>query len=135
MAKTIFGKIIAAVLDVFISNFPEFIHRLFNKIPDELREKIEVIIEVVGNINKFVQSPTADFLTAVIPGNVDDEFKEWLRANLPKVFTHLGTYDKFREQSGPELHSIASLLTKELTGTSFGQAAITAEVVYQKLKK
>lgn len=120
---------------MFISNFPEFIRKTFKKIPDDIREKIEVIIETVGNINKFVQSPGAEFITSVIPGHIDDDFKNWLREKLPIVLTYLGTYGNPQSLTGPELHTIASILTKELTGTTYGQAAITTEVIYQELNK
>ncbi len=126
------------VLSLFIDNFPAFVKRLFGKIPSELKEKFAVIINVVENIKHFVDSPATDLLTTVIPGTADDKLKEWLRKALPKLLEQLGylqndilTLSSDKDIKSAQLHSIAVLLNKELTGSSFGQAAITTEVVYQ----
>lgn len=129
------------VLSLFIDNFPAFVKRLFSKIPGDLRKEFLVIVQVVENIKLFVDSPAADYLTAVIPGTADDKLKDWLRKALPKLLENLGYLnDKLiilsdnNDIKAAQLHSIAVLLNKELTGTSFGQAAITTEVVYQNVK-
>ncbi|HMI03745.1 MAG TPA: hypothetical protein VK541_14775 [Pedobacter sp.] len=126
------------VLRLFIDNFPAFVKRLFNKIPDELRNQLQVIIQVVENIKQFVDSPGADILTSLIPGTADDKLKEWLRKVLPEILDHLGMITdaglKLSEDpdtKAAQLHSVATILNRKLTGASFGQAAITTEVVYQ----
>jgi len=126
MEKTLLGKIIAAILAVFISGFPEFVKKVYRKIPDELKEKLAIIIDVVEKVKEFVDSPIADIVTAAIPGNADDEFKEWLRKVLPDIIERYKNSTAFN----PE-HDMASELTAKLTGVGKGQAAITAEVAYQ----
>lgn len=128
------------VLRLFIDNFPAFVKRLFNKIPEDLKIQLSVIIQVVENLKQFVDGPAADILTAIIPGTADDEIKEWLRVFLPEVLENLNLIadDGLKFSSDPDtkaaqLHSVATILNKKLTGTSFGQAAITAEVVYQNV--
>lgn len=129
---------IKGILSLFISNFPAFVSRLFSKIPDELKMQLKVIIQVVENIKYFVDSPAADILTAVIPGEADDKLKQWLRATLPEVLNYLGLITDAGIQlsddpdtKAAQLHSIGTILNKKLTGSSFGQAAITTEVIYQ----
>jgi len=125
-------------LSLFISNFPAFVKKLFSKIPDQLKSELAIIIQVVTNIKNFVDSPAADFLTAVIPGTADDKIKEWLRKVLPVVLEQLGylngqvvTLSDNQDIKAAQLHGIATILNKQLTGSTFGQAAITTEVVYQ----
>lgn len=126
------------VLRLFIDNFPAFVKRLFSKIPDELKDQLKVIIQVVENLKQFVNSPAADVLTVIIPGTADDKLKEWLRKVLPEVLDHMGmitdagivlSHDP--DTKAAQLHSVATILNRKLTGASFGQAAITTEVVYQ----
>lgn len=126
MAKTFLGKILASILEVFKSNFPEFIKKIYKKIPDELKVKLAAIVQVVENIKNFVDSPTADLITAIIPGDLDDDLKEWLRKVLPVILY------KYKDISGPGYyHLVATELTMKLTGASFGQSAITIETAYQ----
>lgn len=126
MEKTLFGRIIAAIVGAFIVGFPDFVKQAYKKIPDELREKLATIIEVVATIQKFVDSPLADIVTAAIPGNADDQFKTWLRLVLPEIIERYKASTAFN----PE-HDIAAELTHRLIGGDKGQAIITTEVVYQ----
>lgn len=129
--KTIFGKIFQAIIDVFAGNWQSFVAKLWNKVPDDVKEKVNVGIRVVELFKKFVESPTADFITAIIPGDLDDKLKEHLREWFEK-WPELKDHD-VNEPS--HMHSLATIINKELTGLSFGQAALTTEVAYQNFKK
>lgn len=129
MAKTIVGKLIESILDVFKRNFPEFVKALWKKVPDKLQDQIAIIIEVVSQIDKFVQSPVADVLTSIIPGTADDRLKEILRTSLPVLL------EKYKDLNNVAKHNIATELVEEYTGSDYGQSVITAEVAYQNLKK
>lgn len=128
--KTWLGKILASILGLFASKWPEFVGKLFTKIPDEVKEKVSLAVKIVNSIKVFLESPTADLITAIIPGETDDNIKEWLRVFLPKL---LERYNVINQSSlSPEAsHLIATNITQELTGLSFGQSALTTEVVYQ----
>jgi hypothetical protein len=56
---------------------------------------------VTENVKKFVDSPGADILTAIIPTEVDDVIKARLRANLPKILTELKLADKCGQLTDP----------------------------------
>lgn len=128
--KSWLGKILASILGLFASKWPEFVGKLFTKIPDEVKEKVSLAVKIVNSIKVFLESPTADLITAIIPGETDDNIKEWLRVFLPKL---LERYNVINQSSlSPEAsHLIATNITQELTGLSFGQSALTTEVVYQ----
>lgn len=131
--KTWIGKILASIISVFASNWKSFVAKLFNKIPDELKEKISIGILVVENLKTWLGGDIAKFITHVIPGELDEEIRLKLIDLLDKVMAidkeidYLGKFDLNASKS----HSIASEINTELTGLSFGQAALTTEIVYQ----
>jgi len=70
------------------------IKSIFNDLPNDLKNAVHVGVVVTENIKKFVDSPGADILTAIIPTEVDDVIKARLRANLPRILTELKLADK-----------------------------------------
>jgi hypothetical protein len=70
-----------------------FIGKLFTTVRKEAKTIIPVGIKVVEEIKKFIDSPVADFLTSVIPGNVDDGVKLTLRKILPGILKGLRKWD------------------------------------------
>jgi hypothetical protein len=77
------------------------IKTLFNGIPAELKTAIHIGVVITENIKTFVDSPGADILTAIIPGDIDDEIKDWLRAKLPAVLTELKLADSCGNLTDP----------------------------------
>lgn len=128
--KSWLGKILASILGLFASKWPEFVGKLFTKIPDEVKEKVSLAVKIVNSIKLFLESPTADLITAIIPGETDDNIKEWLRVFLPKLLERYNVINQ-SSLSAEASHLIATNITQELTGLSFGQSALTTEVVYQ----
>lgn len=64
---------------------------------------------VTENIKNFVDSPVADVLTAIIPGDIDDEIKNWLRAKLPTILAELKLADSCSALTDPtEIHRTRS---------------------------
>lgn len=125
--KTIAGKLIEWVIDLFKRNWASFVNKNYDKIPEDIKEKISIIIQVVNKVNEFAQSPIADVITNVIPGNVDDQFKEWLRKVLPIVLAKAGDV-----RIGSQRAAITAELTKELTGMRLAQSMATSQFVYEK---
>jgi hypothetical protein len=58
---------------------------IFAKVDEETKEHLPDVIYVVTNIKNFVDSPGCDFLTAVIPGTLDDTIQKLLKQYLPKL--------------------------------------------------
>lgn len=128
--KTLVGKALEAIFSVFKDNWQSFVFVLFNKVPDDVKEKISVGIRVVELLKKFVDSPTADLVTAIIPGDLDDNVKVWLRNFLPKL-------DNLNIDPNNNAHklNVATAINQELTGLPFDQTVLTTQVVYNGLKK
>lgn len=88
-------------LKSFLTKIWNQIKALFEGIPSELKTAIHIGIEVTENLKTIVDSPAADILTAIIPGNIDDEVKSWLRAKLPTILTELKLADSCGQLTGP----------------------------------
>ena len=129
--KSFFGKIIAAILSVFAENWETFVAKLWRKVPDELQDKVSIGVRIVENLKVVIDSPMADVVTSIIPGDLDDKLKEYLRVPLPKI---LEKYGSITTISNKTAHNIATDINQDLTGLSYGQAALTTEVAYQSLK-
>lgn len=80
-------------LKSFLAGIIAGIAHLFAGLKAELKAAVHIGVTVTDNIKNFVDSPVADVLTAIIPGDIDDKIKEWLRARLPDIFTELKLVD------------------------------------------
>jgi len=89
-------------LKTFISKIWNQIKTLFDEISPELKLAIHIGVLVTENIKIFVDSPAADILTTLIPGNIDDAIKNLLRAKLPVILTELKLADSCSELTDPE---------------------------------
>lgn len=69
------------------------IKNLFDGMDVELKSAIHTSVLIVENIKKFVDSPDADIITALIPGDIDDKIKDLLRDKLPVILTELKLAD------------------------------------------
>jgi hypothetical protein len=88
-------------LKSFLSKIWNEIKALFDGIPAELKTAIHIGVEVAENVKTFVDSPAADILTAIIPGDIDDKVKSWLRAKLPPILTELKLADSCGQLTDP----------------------------------
>jgi hypothetical protein len=80
-------------LKSFLSKIWAEIKSLFDGIPAELKTAIHIGVVITEGLKTFVDSPAADVLTAIIPGDIDDELKNLLRAKLPQILTELKLAD------------------------------------------
>ena len=90
------------------------IESLFDRFSPELQAAIHIGVVVTENIKNFVDSPTADVLTAIIPGDIDDDIKTWLRAKLPEILTELKLADSCGSLTDPQ--QITACALKVLQG-------------------
>ena len=134
--KTVIGKILESILSVFKENGLGFFRKLWKKVPDELKVQLSDIVEIVERVKGYVDSPAVDLITFAIPGDADDKAVKWLRTILGNITSELNLLDKpVSDYSASDLHNIATLMTKEVTGLSYGQSAVTIENAYQNLVK
>ncbi|MBS1525190.1 MAG: hypothetical protein JST19_06050 [Bacteroidetes bacterium] len=101
-------------LQSFLSKIWAEIKALFEGIPSDLKTAIHIGVLVTENIKNFVDSPAADVLTAIIPGDIDDEIKNWLRAKLPQILTELKLADSCSSLTDPD--AITACAIKVLQG-------------------
>jgi hypothetical protein len=88
-------------LSTFLTKIWAEIKDLFSGMPADLQIAIHVGVVVTENIKNFVDSPAADVLTALIPGDVDDELKDLLRAKLPTILAELKLADSCGSLTDP----------------------------------
>jgi hypothetical protein len=66
-----------------------WIARIFTSLKSLINRFVVPSVLVVEALQKWVDDPTADILTAIIPGQVDDHVKDLLRKYLPEVLFSL----------------------------------------------
>lgn len=98
----------------FLEKIWQGIKNLFDGMPEELKTAIHIGVIVTDNVKKFVDSPAADALTAIIPGEIDDDIKNLLRAKLPEILTELKLADSCSGLTDPA--AITACAVKVLQG-------------------
>lgn len=104
-------------LGSFLSKIWAHIKKVFEGLPSELKSAIHIGVVVTDNIKNFIESPGADILTAIIPGEVDDDIKVWLRAKLPSILVELKLADSCSGLTDPaDITTCAVKVLQGLTG-------------------
>ena len=88
-------------ITTFLTKIWAGIKNLFDGFPSELKTAVHIGVIVTEAIKTFVDSPEADILTAIIPGNIDDDIKNLLRARLPIILTELKLADSCSNLTDP----------------------------------
>lgn len=136
--KTIFGKIIAAILSVFISKWPTFVANLWKRVPDELQDKIMLGVRIVERLKTWEGGSFAEFVKHVLDGEVLEDAAELIKEALKNKFGSDNGHDYVGSFYNPDdklWHTVASDLNREFTGLPYGQSALTTEVAYQAYKR
>jgi hypothetical protein len=126
--KTIVGKLLQSLFGDFKSKWEKWILKIANLVPDELGDKLKVIVLLIERLKEYVHSEDAENLVKFIPGDIDNELLEWFKKILPEY-----PLEKYDLSYSGHAHLLAAQLTKELSGMSFGQSAVTIEAKYQKM--
>lgn len=142
----------------WLSGIWKGISKIWHKANDEVKKLAPVAIAVVQNVKKFIDSPVADVITALIPGNVDDVLKEKLREKLPDIIIKMqlinavagmeDTNEQLRvilenlklsadEAQNVFYHGLASLVLESLSDgkLSWSEATVIAEYYYTHIEK
>lgn len=88
-------------LKSFLSKIWSAITSLFDGMDPELKVAIHIGVLVVENIKNFVDSPEADIITSIIPGEIDDQIKTMLQNNLPIILSELKLADNCAQLTDP----------------------------------
>lgn len=89
-------------LKTFFNRIFNGIRELFEGLVPEMKQAIGIGVTVVENIKKVIDSPVADILTAIIPGDLDDMIKTQLRAHIPKILIELRLAKDCADETDPE---------------------------------
>ncbi len=104
-------------IPVWLKKIWKTIQNLFNRIPAELQSAIHTGVVVTENIKTFVDSPAADILTALIPGETDNRIKIALRAALPAILLQLKLAGSCSNATTPEEITTCAIKTlQSITG-------------------
>ncbi|NCD70786.1 hypothetical protein [Mucilaginibacter agri] len=98
-------------LTSFLSKIWSGIKSIFDKLPYELQSAAHIAVVITQNIKNFTDSPAADILTLLIPGDIDNKIKDWLRAKLPEVLTALRLVDSISALKDPDEITAAAVKT------------------------
>ncbi|WP_345948283.1 hypothetical protein ABDD95_15645 [Mucilaginibacter sp. PAMB04274] len=98
-------------IPVWLKKIWTAIQKLFNHIPCELQTAVHTGVVITENIKTFVDSPAADIITAIIPGDLDDRIKSLLRSALPAILTQLRLADDCTNFSTPEQLTACAIKT------------------------
>ena len=89
-----------------IAKITLFITLMFDKTFAFLAKNSMVAVSVTDMLKKAVESPVADVITALIPGDVDDRIVSSLRANLPKVLFKMALIHRISTESSTNSESV-----------------------------
>jgi len=99
------------IIPTWLKKIWKAIQALFNRIPAELKTAIHTGVLVTENIKTFVDSPVADIITLLIPGETDDRIKTALRNALPNILTQLKLADDCANATSPEQLTLCAIKT------------------------
>ncbi len=141
----------------FIKRIWKAISSLWNRVDDYLEQHVEQALAVTGGLKKFLESPVADVIEAIIPGDIDRIVRERLLQATKVSVTALGIVDtckglsdadKFRcivaelqklpsDGRDAVLFKLAALITKNLNGAKLPQRTydLLVQGKYFELKK
>jgi hypothetical protein len=85
----------------FLERIWLWVKNLFEKLPKPMQAAIRIGVVVTEQIKNFTDSGVADILTAIIPGELDDNIKKILRKELPRILVNLKLADKCGNMKDP----------------------------------
>lgn len=93
-----------------IARITMFVTLLFDKTFAFLAKNSMVAVTVTDMLKRAVESPVADVITALIPGDVDDRIVSSLRANLPRVLFKMALIHRISTESSTNSEAIGGIL-------------------------
>lgn len=87
----------------WLTDIKNWVVKTFFKSKSFLQKWLPIGIQFTNNFKKFADSPTADFLTAVIPGKIDDAAKMLIRENAPMILKKLYRWNNIVNINDPNI--------------------------------
>lgn len=119
----------------FLHHLWQSIKNLFDHVEAEVKKDVVVAISVVQQLKAVVDSPVADVVTALIPGDLDDQIKLRLRELLPKLILELSLVQSVVniEDQNAQLQAILEKLKLSGDDTKNAFYHSLASLILQKL--
>ena len=87
----------------FFEKIVVFLHALFGGNLDSwITDHVEPAISFVEKLKAFLESPVADIITALIPGEIDDKLKDFFLANVSKALDILQVTEAINQATSIE---------------------------------
>lgn len=100
------------------------IKKIFEGLKKEFKDAIHIGVIIVDKMKTFVESGTADVLTAIIPGTLDDKIKDRLREYLPKILIEMKLAESCTGLSDPnEIVACAIKTLQQINGDWVSESA------------
>jgi hypothetical protein len=145
-------------LKSFIAGIWSAIKGLFHNLAEEEKKLLPIVIGIIQNIKVVADSPVADVISALIPGDVDDKIRAKLQEFLPKILMQLNMLNTCQSLQDPNeqlqciltnlklssddakniyYHGLASLILTELSDgkLSWSDCTAIAEYYYKNIWK
>lgn len=128
-------KTVYMSLKNFLHHLWQSIKNLFDHVEAEVKKDVVVAISVVQQLKAVVDSPVADVVTALIPGDLDDQIKLRLRELLPKLILELSLVQSVVniEDQNAQLQAILEKLKLSGDDTKNAFYHSLASLILQKL--
>jgi hypothetical protein len=111
-------------LKTFLSKLFGGLKKEIKALPLQIRNGLHIGITVVEGLKKAIDSPVADILTAIIPGEWDDKLKNLIRAKLPAILTEMKLVEQCAGETDPnEIIRCALTEIEKLVGDDIKGAA------------
>lgn len=145
-------------LKSFIAGIWSAIKGLFHNLAEEEKKLLPIVISVINKIKDVADSPVADVVAALIPGDVDDHIRAKLQDFIPKILLQLNMLNSCQSLQDPNeqlqcilsnlklssddakniyYHGLASLILTELSDgkLSWSDCTAIAEYYYKNIWK
>lgn len=106
----------------FLSKAFAWAKNILGKNYEFMRHNSHLAVAVTSGLKGFIESPVADFVTALIPGEADDIAKAKLRIVLPKVAQTVALAHGIIQQSTAQHEVVAGIVAYVRTLNPDGRA-------------
>ena len=108
----------------FFSKIVSFLQNLFTNLDSWIHEHVQPSIETVQRIKEFINSPLADAVLQVIPGDADEALRDWISVHLDKAISVLGLVkpgdtEKTLDQKVLDLSAVIKAVTPSMQNSIY----------------
>lgn len=104
-------------LKTLLAKIGSVFSNIFKSLKPNLKNAVHWGVVITEKLKEIIESPTADILTAIIPGNLDDKIKKKLREKIPNILIQLKMVEAAADKTDPdEIMEAALKIIQQLDG-------------------